>query len=165
MKMIYDDASLQLFFDQLTPKKREKVLRASMRDGINAIRKIALRKYKAGVRVDRKAAKALRTMVYRKKLGARLTIGPKKGSRTSDSDKRDYFAMWFEGGTKGRYTKSATRNWTRRRKGHYTGRIRAVEFMRQTKAESASKMPEMVRDGIRSYISRAIERARKKGKL
>ena len=97
---------------QLDPREQRKALRGAMRRVGNMVRK--------------KAVTALRT----KALGFKVTTKPKKwkGQKVREKDGKP-IAMWAAEGTELRKTKTQTKFFVRKKKGHSTGRMPAYHFM------------------------------------
>lgn len=130
--------------------------------------------------------KGIRALVYKKKAaGFRVTIGTKFNKRNPGKSKGYHrnrawrkaqaagksegalrsmekpVLLWAESGTKGRKTKTKTRVFVRKKKGHSTGKMPAYLFMKKTKDQMKDKITEEMRTGIREYMTNL---ARKHGK-
>ncbi len=110
--------------------------------------------------------KGIRRVVYRKQLGFRVTIGSKKRGKRGKDVWTDFsyhlnrrgqlkpVLIWAEGGTDQRYTKGQTKIFRRKRKGHYTGRMRRYGFLERTKQEASSQVEALMKEEIVKNIQR-----------
>lgn len=127
--------------------------------------------------------KGIRTVVYKKKAaGFRVTIGTKinknnpnktqgyhrnrawrkaKAEGKSEGALRSMekpVLLWAELGTRGRKTKSKTRVFVRKKKGHSTGKMPAYLFMKKTKEQMKDRITEEIRTGIREYMTKTMKK-------
>ncbi len=116
---------------QLDPREQRKALRGAMRRVGNMVRKKAVTALRAsGLKTNKQVEKGVRVEVYTKALGFKVTTKPKKwkGQRVREKDGKP-IAMWAAEGTELRKTKTQTKFFIRKKKGHNTGRMPAYHFM------------------------------------
>lgn len=166
--MTYDDRNLQMLFEELSEKNRKKSLRQAFRKAASYVRKTAVRNLKgSGLRTDRDLTKGIRPIVYKEKLGFRVTIGTKRankngkgeaGFHTNRRGLKKPVLIWGEEGTTDRYTK--TRAFYKKKKGHFTGKMESYGFMRKTKDEVKDEVTNQLHDSI---VEKITKTARKYG--
>lgn len=160
----YDDSNLWKLFEDLSEKRRKTALRSAFTQAATKVRKGAIENLKgSGIRVDRDLEKGIRRLVYKDTLGFRVTIGTTNGKKasgfhTNRRGEKKPVLLWAEGGTKGRYTKTKTKFFKRLRKGHYTGRMRAYEFMLKTKNQFKDKVTSELHDAIITKIQQTAKK-------
>lgn len=169
MEISYDMASLQGAFNELEPKRRLQALRGGIRKAGNQVRRVAIGKLRKSVRSDRDLERGVRLVLYKKKAaGFRVTVGTKAGNRktgkgaagfhTNRRGQKKPVLIWAEEGTGERSTKSATKFWRRRKRGHSTGRMPSFLFMKRTQQETAPKITEQIRSEILGNVQRIIKK-------
>lgn len=130
------------------------MFRAAFRRAANEVRKVALSKLRAsGLKADRETEKQIRRLIYKSKLGFRVTIGHKR-----KAGGKKPVLMWGEGGTADRWTKTRTKFWIRERRRHYTGAMRSFRFMEATRTEVETTVTDMLHDSITKTIERIAKR-------
>ena len=183
--LTYDDSNLFRLFEELDPKARKKAIRSALRSTATKVRKEAVRNLKSSVGTNGKRlsdstglSKGIRRLIYKDKLGFRVTIGTKGGKKPSGFHKTRAYRraaargasadrlrsmekpvlLWAENGTRLRKTKTQTRIFRRSRSGHSTGQMPRYGFMEKTKTDMTPKVTEE----LRASIVRSIEKAAKK---
>lgn len=89
-------------------------------------------------------ARGIRVRVFPERYGAgfMLSVKPRKrkGYHKNRAGKEKPVLMWAEDGTDLRRTKTRTRAFARKRRGHETGRMRRYGFMARTERQEAGKV-------------------------
>lgn len=181
MSLQYDDRNLQKLFAAMDPKQRMKALKGAFRKEANRVRKAAVNNVRASIRSNRELEKGVRALVFKRKAGFRITVGTKPGSKKTGKGKAGYYVrqsirkkykddkerlkkyekpvlMWADIGTAQRRTKSATRIWTRSRKGHSTGRMKRYAII----AKTQNQVSDSVTDSLHKEVVDSIIRVSKK---
>lgn len=168
MEITYDDSNLQKLFAELEPKRRVQALRGAFRKEGNALRKAAIANLRQSIRSDKEMEKGVRTIVFRKKGGFRVTVGTKAASKKTGKGEAGYHVnrrgqkkpvlIWAELGTKRRSTKTRTKIFTRKRRSHNTGQMQAYAFM----GKARDRMAPTVTENIRRAFVNNIQRLAKK---
>lgn len=156
-------------FQALDLKDQRKAMRGAIRREGNRLKKhaiIELQSSGIGQGTKQRLSKGIRIRVYPDKFGAgfMLSVKPhkKQGYHKNRQDKEKPVLMWAEDGTKYRKTKTKTKVFVRKRKGHVTWRMKRYGFMRKTD-EQATRI---VEQNLFSNFQKNLERAtRKKGLL
>lgn len=166
--MSYDDSRLFKALAELEPKRRLQAIKGGIRKTGNKVRKKAVSNLRSsGIHSGRDLEKGVRLVVYKKKAaGFRVTVGTKKASgrkkaqgyHTNKRGLQKPVLIWWESGTRDRHTKSKTRVFTRKKKGHYTGRIRARRFMEQTLEQTRGTVTEDMHTMIRESVQKVIKK-------
>lgn len=163
----YDDENLQRLFAEMDAKKRLKALKGAFRREANRVRKTAVNNLRGSIRTDRDLERGVRAIVFKRKAGFRVTIGAKKADKNGKGEKGMHLnrrglkkpvLIWAEGGTEWRHTKTKTRIFTRKRKGHSTGRMKRYGFMQKTLNEVRGS----VTDSLHKEVVNSIVKAAKK---
>ncbi|MDU3761092.1 MAG: hypothetical protein E7G33_15760 [Bacteroides sp.] len=138
----YDDKNLQQLFAELEPKRRLQAIKGGFRKEANKVRKVAVNNLRNSVHSNKDLEKGVRSIVFKRKAGFRVTIGTKRagkngkgeaGFHTNRQGLKKPVLIWVEEGTKERKTKSSGgKRAARRRSAHRTGRMRRYGFMSQT---------------------------------
>lgn len=155
----------------LTPRQIRNSIRNAYRREANDIRKIAVQKLRSsGLKVRGNSSdweKGIRAYVYSRGGGFMVTVKARgvnrqgrgeKGMHKNRAGLKKPVLMWAEEGTTVRKTKSKTKIFVRKRKGHDTGVMPAYGFL-----ESAA--PEMYRraeTGLAPEIEAAVNKAARK---
>lgn len=161
---------------QMNVRQIRNSLKRSYRVEAKKLREIALSKlHSTGIRVKGLLTdwdKGVRTHIYSRGGGFMITVKPRKaGGKSGKGEKsmhenRFYsktgrrlpILEWVEDGTNLRKTKTKTKTYARKKKGHSTGRLRAYRFL-----EKAT--PEMFRtaeEDIGTEVGIAVEKVAKK---
>ncbi len=148
-------------------KDQRKALRGAMRREGNRLKKTAAAKLRGsgiGQGARQKLSKGIRLRVYPEKYGAGLLVSVKpQGKRGFHHNRQGLekpVLMWAEDGTGHRRTKTKTKFFVRKRKGHPTGRMKRYGFMRRTEELCADSVGRNLFNDFRKNIERAV---RKKG--
>ena len=156
---------------EMTPKQ----LRSSLKRTYRAEAKQALviaRRYlhSSGLDVQGNYAdwdKGIRSHIYSRGGGFLLTVKARGATRKGTGEKSMHVnrrgikkpvLMWAEEGTKYRKTKSKTKFFVRKRKGHVTGRMKAYGFMEK----AAPEMFRSVEEGLSRELGIAVEKVARK---
>lgn len=186
------DQSFGSVYKALDLKAQRKAMRSAMRRESNRLRKKAvdnLRSSGIGPGTEHNLSKGIRARVYPEKYGAgfMVTVKPHKANRKTGQGEasmhRNRFyddhkgargktlkgtkralpiLAWAEEGTDLRKTKTKTKVFTRKRKGHVTGRMRRYGFMRKTDNQAEQTVEQNLFRDFQNNIERA---ARKQGLL
>lgn len=164
----YEDSNLQRLLTALTPQQRRKALRGTCRRLANQTRKRAVSNLRASIRSDKDLEKGVRTVVNKKIMGFRVTVGTKfnrksgksRGFHKNRRGEKKPVLIWAEDGTALRNTKSRTRAFVRSRRGHSTGYMRSYGFMDKTKRQTMPGITAAYRQEITNQI---VKEARKHG--
>lgn len=167
MPLQYDDRNLQKLFVAMDPKQRMKALKGAFRKEANRVRKAAVNNVRASIRSDRDLEKGVRALVFKRKAGFRVTVGTKNANKNGKGESgfhtnrrglKKPILMWADIGTAQRRTKSATRIWTRSRKGHSTGRMKRYAII----AKTQNQVSDSVTDSLHKEVVDSIIRVSKK---
>ena len=175
----YDDAQLQQLFEQLDEKSRTQALRGAFRREARHLKKKAVQNLRSSTNPGNKKGfhsspaleKGIRTIVYKRTAGFRVTVGTQTNRRkgtvwgyhTNRRGETKPILMWAEDGTKARYTKpkqGSRRRASRLRELHYTGSMPAVLFLEEARKSETGTITESLHDEIRKYVTTV---AKKKG--
>lgn len=162
----YDDTRLQRMFEELEPKARTRALRGAFRAAAAGLRKQVLTNLRAsGLNSNRDVEKGVRSVVWKRNLGFRVTIGTKKYSKAAGSTdeakrrRKGVVPLWAEGGTEQRYSvkKRSKMGFSVNTKGSNRGKLKPYEFMKRTEGDS-----EKIHQDLVEALVRNIERAARK---
>lgn len=160
-----DERNLFKLINELSPGVRAKAIRQALNRKSKEVRLKAvenMRTAKGGKKgvfePGEGMEKQVRRVIMKKKIGFTVTIGSNKGKnrpafvyKSNGKKKRvggPPVIIFAEGGTKARRTKTATKIWTRSRKGHATGQMPRFGFMEKTKKE----MDKCVTEDLKNMI-------------
>ena len=184
--MTYDDSQLMKLFEELSPKNQKKALKGAMTRAANTVKRKATANLKAAkgsngktINTSTGLPKGIRRVLYKTKLGFRVTVGTKNTKRKSFgyhqgrayrraqrrvangemsasllSSYQKPVLLWAEGGTKQRHTKTATKIFRRLRSGHSTGAMPRYGFMERTKQQMKPQIDGLLKDEIVKNIQR-----------
>lgn len=157
----YDDRNLQKLFAELEPKRRLQAIKGGFRKEANRVRKTAINNLRESVRSDRDLEKGVRSLVFKRKAGFRITVGTKKarkngkgeaGFHTNRRGLKKPILIWAEDGTAQRRTKSG------KHAARSTGRMKRYGFMNKTlKAERGN-----VTENIHGMVMENVQKIAKK---
>ena len=116
--------------------------------------------------------KGIRSAVWRKKPGFRVTIGTKKANKrgkgasgwhTNRRGQTLPILIWMEKGAKDegkepRATKPQTKIFKRKRKGHSTGILKPRGFMDKTEADMKDRITDDLRKAMEESITKALKK-------
>lgn len=178
-EIVYDDSRLQAFFASLSVKERAKLFRGALFGAADMVKKDASAKLHQKLDAPKAIDKHIRTAVWKKKIGFRVTVGPKSKGKgrakvaKKKTNRREYLPMilvWAEMGTedrfagvrnrraKGRYLAEAK---DRLRSGYrtgYRGRMPAGRFMAETKTAVNGKVTQYLRTSIQNKITKLAQK-------
>lgn len=139
------EAPFRSVFEALDMKTQRRALRGAMRREGNRLKKTAtanLRSSGIGQGTHRQLSKGFIVRVYPARMGAgfMVTVKPhgKKGYHLNRQGLEKPVLMWAEEGTNQRKTRSKSKFFVRKRKGHVTGRMRAYRFLTRAEASATS---------------------------
>lgn len=164
-------------YQALDLKAQRKAMRSAMRRESNRLRKAAVSNLQSsgiGHGTKHSLSKGIRARVYPEKYGAgfMVTVKPHKANRKTGQGEASMhrnrqglkkpILSWAEEGTDLRRTKTKTKIFTRKRKGHATGRMRRYGFMRKTDNQAEQIVERNLFNDFQENIEKA---ARKQGLL
>ncbi len=153
----YDESNFKKLYAALDPKQQMKALRRVLRREANKVRKTALNNLRSSIRSDKDLERGVRAIVYRKKVGFRVTVGTKAANRKGKGERgyhknrqglKKPVLIWAEDGTTYRRTRFRIG-----RAAHTTGYMKRYGFM----AKAANQMGDTVKEVINS-ISKIAKR-------
>lgn len=154
-------------YKALSLKDQRKALRGAMRREANRLKRQAAGNMTTsglGPGTNQKLSKGIRTRVYPIRYGAgfMLSVKPrrKKGFHKNRQGLEKPVLMWAEGGTDPRKTKGSF--FSRKGKGHVTGRMRRYGFLRKTEQQSGPTVEQNLFHDFQDNLNKA---ARKQGLL
>lgn len=157
----YDDRNLQKLFAELEPKRRLQAIRGGFRKEASRVRKAAIDNLRGSIRSDRNLEKGVRSLVFKRKAGFRITVGTKKarkngkgeaGFHTNRRGLKKPILVWAEDGTAQRRTKGG------KYAARSTGRMKRYGFMdKTTKAERGN-----VTENIHKMVMESVQKVAKK---
>ena len=167
----YDDGNLQRLFAELEPKRRAQALRGGFRKAANNVRKKAVANLRSSsIRTDKDLEKGIRSSVFKRKAGFKVTIGTKKAGKNGKGESGMHLnrrglkkpvLIWAEMGTAQRTTKSSGgRRAARYRSAHNTGRMPRYGFMEKTRDQVRDTVTE---DTHRQVAENVLRIAKKYG--
>lgn len=149
----YDDRRLMSMFEELEPRRRVQAMRGALRLAANELRKKAVENLRSSkLNSNRDVEKGIRSVVWKRSLGFRVTIGTKKKRAKNESKaraRRAIVPLWAEGGTDERHTGRSSFSGRGRR----TGKMPAFRFMEATK-ESMTDVETTVKEKIVANIEK-----------
>ncbi|MDE6380670.1 MAG: hypothetical protein K2L11_09370 [Muribaculaceae bacterium] len=165
----FDTDKLSKALMELEPKRRMQAMKGAFRKAANKVKKQAAANLRqTGIHNASALGKGIRSAVWKKKAGFRVTIGTKKGKvakgwHTNRRGQTLPILIWMEKGTKkegteDRQTKTKTKVFKRKRKGHPTGRIKPYGFMDKTKSEMKDKITDELRLAMEENIMKALKK-------
>ena len=167
----YDDSKLQQLFAELEPKRRLQALKGGFRKEANQVRKTAVNNLRSsGIKSSKDLEKGIRSVVFKRKAGFRVTVGTKKankkgkgeaGLHTNRQGLKKPILIWAEEGTAERKTKpkqGSRRRAARLRSSHSTGRMKRYGFMEQTLSDVRNK----VTNDLHEMVINSVEKIAKK---
>lgn len=176
MSLEYDDSRLQQLFAELEPKRRLQALKGGFRKEAAEVRKTAVNNLrKSGIRSSKDLEKGIRSIVFRRKAGFRVTVGTKRANKNGKGEAgfhtnrwglKKPILIWAELGApikkdKVRMTKSkqgTRRRAARLRQAHSTGRMPRYGFMARTLEDVRGR----VTNDLHSMVIDNVERIAKK---
>lgn len=154
----YDDSNLQRLFEELEPKRRLQALKGAYRKEAGKVRKMAVNNLRStGVHTSKGLEKGVRALVFKKKVGFRVTVGERyankngkgeAGFHTNRQGLKKPVLRWMDTGTKDRRTKKGARR----------GRMKRYGFI----AKTTDDVRDTVTGDLRGEIVNSILRVAKK---
>ena len=173
----YDDEALRKLFAEMDSAHRTKALRGAFRTQANLFRKDAINNLRAELNSNSDLEKGFRTIVYKKTLGFRVTVGTvnrktksgkriTKGFHTNRYGQEKPVLIWAEDGTqprreKGQRVGHMTRRGFRKRYAHngaYHGRMRRYAFMVKARTQSAGTITENLQQSLIKYTVKVAKK-------
>lgn len=135
----YDDRKLQQLFAELEPRRRLQAIKGGFRRETNKVRKVAVNNLRNSVQSNKDLEKGVRSIVFKRKAGFRVTVGTKRAGKNGKGEAGFYtnrqglkkpVLIWVEDGTKERKTKGkGGKRALRKRPARRTGRMKRYGFM------------------------------------
>lgn len=171
----YDDSRLQQLFVELEPKRRLQAIKGAYRKEANRVKKVAVNNLRgSGLKSSKDLEKGIRSVVFKKQAGFRVTVGTKKankkgkgeyGFHTNRRGLKKPILIWAELGTAERQTKSGgglgslfSRRASRKRKSHRTGRMKRYGFIAQTKTSVSGEVTENLRKNFVESVRKVSQK-------
>lgn len=164
----YNPENLSKLLFELEPKKRIQAVKGAFRKAANKVRKQAVANLRqSGINANRDLEKGIRRIVYKKKPGFRVTVGTKKANKQGNGEQgfhinrkglKKPILIWAEEGTKERKTRSRSKFFVRKRKGHLTGRMKKYGFMEKTQRDMKDKVTEDLRLAMEESIIKTVKK-------
>lgn len=164
----YDDTQLQKLFTEMDVKHRKRALKGAFRREANQVKRTAINNLRSSLHSNRDLEKGIRAIVFKKAAGFRVTIGTKKANRKTGKGEKGMHInrqglkkpvlIWAEGGTEQRKTKTKTRVFVRKRRGHNTGRMKRYGFMRKTQTDVRDKVTADLRNEIVESVTKTANK-------
>lgn len=116
--------------ERLSPKAQRQALRSAMRRVGKMVEKRAVRALLAsGLKTNGWVENGIRLEVYNRAIGFKVTTKPSKRKGRAYFYEGKPVAMWAAEGTELRKTKTQTKFFIRKKKGHITGKMPSYHFM------------------------------------
>ena len=164
---IYDDTNLRRLFAEMDVKVRLKALKSAFRREANQVKKTAIGNLRNSIRCDRDMESGVRSVVYKKTAGFRVTIGTKKATKDGGKDYgfhknrqglKKPILIWAESGTEQRHTKTSTKIYKRARSGHNTGRMKRYGFMSKTLSDVKNEVTNDIHNQLIDSVTRIAKK-------
>ena len=177
--LIYDDSQLQKLFAELDEKQRAKAMKGAFRSTANLLKRSAVQNLRSSMRSSREMEKGVRALVFKRKLGFRVTVGTvlkkskdkthyttKKGFYTNHQGLEKPVLIWAEDGTKERRLKGSrgthkTKRGFRKRylfNGAYRGRMPAFQFLVKAKQQVGPQIDQEMQENFRKQVEKASKK-------
>lgn len=166
----YNDRNLQRLFAALDPKQRLRALRGAFRREANREKKAAVNNLRASINSNPELERGVRSVLYKRKGGFRITVGTKKGCKKeygyylSEKRRKNKGAtpkpvlLFAEDGTALRRTKTQTRIFRRSRISHSTGRMKRHGFIQKTKNQERAAITQNLRNSIITSVKNTAKK-------
>ena len=161
MELTCDTRRLWAMLRELEPRRRRQALKGGIRKASQEVRRTAIANLRAsGLRSNAKVEAGVRNVVFRNKVGFRVTIGTKAAKKDYSSMSGGELAkakakarlrivpLWAEGGTQPRSTA----------KGYYRGFMGDYRFMEKTEGDVDGKVTGMMHRNITENIERTVKK-------
>lgn len=150
-------------YEALNLKEQRKAMRGALRREANKLKKAAVSNVAAsglGRGTRQSIAKSIRTRVYPRSPGFMVTVKPfrKKGYHLTRTGKEKPVLMWAEDGTAFRKTKTQTKFFIRKKKGHSTGRMKPYRFMKKTEDTGMQDIENDLFQAFQSNLEKALKK-------
>lgn len=150
-------------YEALDEKAHRKAMRGAMRRVGNMVKKSAAQSASAsGLRNGAQVAKGLRVRVYPDRFGLGFMVSTKprgkKGYYKNRQGKEKPVLMWAAEGTKQRTTRSKSKWFVRKKRGHSTGRMPAFGFMEKTENREAGNVEANLFDVFEKNLEKAVRK-------
>lgn len=159
--MQYDIDNLCRLFEQLDGRNRLKALKGAFRRAANQVRRTAMSNLRAtGINHAAEVGRGIRTVVWKRKAGFRVTAGDKKANKQGKGERGMYATRrqghkpvlrWLEDGTKMRQTRYG---FGRSRKRASRGQLTRYGYMDRTKSQVSGTVTDMVHKEIIDNVTR-----------
>lgn len=173
--LTYDDSELMKLFESLSEKRRRQALAGGFRRAAANVRRPAVSEMRSsGIRSNPEMEKGIRAVVYRKVLGFKITVAPRRrkidytglsGKDLSAARRKARMRivpLWAEGGTAERHTDRSTRRMgfsiVSHGKGRRTGAMPAFGFMERARASALPGAADDLRRQLDAYIKKTAAR-------
>lgn len=163
------EAPFRDVFTALDLKAQRKALRGAMRREGNRLKKAAVSNLESsgiGTGTKQRLSRGIMVRVYPERMGAGFMVSVKpwhkKGYHTNRQGLEKPVLMWAEEGVakKGavkRKTRSQSKFFVRKRKGHNTGRMRSYRFLARTESNATSVEANLFRD-FQANLDKALKK-------
>lgn len=146
-------------------KEQRKALRGAMRREGNRLKKVAASNLAAtgiGQGTRRPLSKGITVRVYPERYGAGFMVSVKpnrkKGYHVNRQGLEKPVLMWAEEGTKRRKTRSQSRFYVRKRRGHDTGRMKRYPFIERTEDGQVTTVESNLWQNFQSNLDKALNK-------
>lgn len=148
-------------FSELSPGNRAKVFRGALRRTATKVRRMAVGYLlSSGLGHAKEMQRGIRSGIRRKSLGFFVTVATGRngsGIHRNRFGKLKPILIWAEDGTKLRKTRSKSRIFTRKRKGHTTGSMPAYGFIDASRQSLGG-----IESGLRTSLAESVVRVAKR---
>ncbi len=157
-EIVFDESRFLQLWEQLSEENRVKVMRQAYRRSGQKLRQEVIRQIKSDstrLRWDPSMRSSVRLLVFRRKIGFRVTVGTKgrgknaKGYHTNRNGQQKPVLMWAETGTVDRIR--------RKNKGR-TGKLEPGRFMERARDIAVPAIQEELKDILMTTIVKSAAR-------
>lgn len=173
MPSSYDDSRLRRFYAELAPRERRRALRGAFRRCGAMVRKVAQANLRAtGLSHADRMGRALRTVVFRRVAGFRVSAAWRKASRSGKGERGMHVnryglskpvLAWAETGTDVRRVKRKGSGrfliggrW--RRAGRERGRMKRYGYLAKTERQVEGQVTERLRQEVVSHVEKLAKK-------
>ena len=175
----YDDHQLRELYAQMDEKQRAKAMKGAFRTTANVMRRAAVSFVRSDLHSSRDLEKGVRSLVFKQKLGFRVTVGTVvkkaanrsgwvgvKGFHLNRQGLEKPVLIWAEDGTKerrlkgGRGTHKTKRGFRKRYlfNGAYRGRMTAYQFIVKANQQVGPQINQTIQDNFRSSMEKTAKK-------
>ncbi len=175
----YDDRQLRELYAQMDEKQRSKAMKGAFRTTANLLRRASISNLRASVHSGRDLEKGVRALVFKQKLGFRVTVGTvlrkskdrtrivtKKGFHLNRAGLEKPVLIWAEDGTKERRLKGSrgshrTKTGFRKRylfNGAFRGRMPAYQFIVKANQQVGPQINQTLQDNFRASVEKTAKK-------